>query len=162
MIGCGLFLLAGLGYATWRFGPDIANLYRAGFFSPQEKRAYDGDTVDNLRAIHTALMLYHDSEGQFPAAPGWMAAIEPRLRTADLEPAEAAKKLRRPGAASGYGYALNRAAAARFKDDVPGRESAVLVYESRRADRDHAGDPREDGFPGGKAVTVAGAIVRLP
>lgn len=158
LLGCGVLGLAALGYAAWRFGPAAIDLYRAGFFSGQQKHAYQGDTLDNLRALHTALMLYHDSEGQFPIAEGWMDAVEPRLRTADLEPDEAAKKLVRPGVQDGQGYAMNDAASGKYKDDV--EPKVPLVFESRATGRNAHGDPAKDRLPGGKAIATDGSLLQ--
>ena len=144
-------------------GRDIQNLWRNGaiqalLFAPP-KRTYDASNEANLKALHTALLLYHDSEGQFPAANGWMDAIEPRITTSDLAPGESAKKLVRPdlaGKAGQFGYALNANAAAKYKDDVGGPD-AVLVYESKQTTRNASGDPATDRD--GMAITIEGKLL---
>src|SRR5436309_1729398 len=64
--------------------------------SVSAKHDYSGTSIDNLRRMQTALLLYNDSEGQFPDSSGWMDAIGNRLETADLNKGEAKKKLIRP------------------------------------------------------------------
>lgn len=156
-----LALVAGIGYAAWRLGPPLLDFYRAGFFESDPKREYQGTSIDNLKAMRTALLLYHDSEDHFPEAAGWMDAIETRLLTADLSPEEAAKKLRRPGLGeTEFGYALNAAVGGKFKDDLPKRGATVLVYESAAIGRNAHGDPAK-GLGGVElAITIDGTILR--
>ncbi|MFN3963516.1 MAG: hypothetical protein ACK4NQ_11115, partial [Fimbriimonadaceae bacterium] len=76
---------------------QTANDFRkAGFFEKTSKTEWDADVRGNLEALYTALRFYMDSEGQLPAAEGWIDAIEPRLRTADLKEGEAEKKIHDP------------------------------------------------------------------
>jgi len=87
----------------------------AGLLEHHDERTYNATNEGNLKALYTALMLYHDSEGQFPQAAGWMDAIKTRIQANDMKPEEAAKKLVNPLAATGagtYGYAMNDAASA--------------------------------------------------
>lgn len=157
-LGVGAVVLAGLAYAGFRFGPDLITAQRNGFFERVEKVEYTGTTKDNLKAIHTALMLYHESEGAFPPAEGWMDAIMTRLNTADLKPGEAEKKLRDPSLAEGeYGFALNRAAAGKYKDDIPGGATAVLIFASTAKGRSASGDPTKDAR-GPLAIRVDGTL----
>ncbi len=141
---------------------------QSGFLDDVEQRTYEGDAEANLKAIHTALMLVHDSDGQFPAADGWMDAIANRLKTSDLSEEEAAKKLVNPDRAKRdgeYGFALNAAAAGKFVDDLAGPET-ILVFESASLERNASGDPGKDapkpGRNGGNlGITVGGEVVRL-
>ncbi len=151
-----LFLFAvGIGYVGYRFGPDLLAAQRAGFFERPVPKEYQGTSMDNLRALRTALMLYHTSEERFPEATGWMDAIEPLLNTADLKPGEAVKKLHRPDLAPGdYGYALNSACGGKFKDDIDGKDKAILVFESKDPKRNAHGDPGKDTVPGGQSVKI--------
>jgi len=147
-------LLAALGYLA---GPEILAAYRNGFFDQERKKQYEGTTADNLRRLHTALMLYHDSEGQFPYAAGWMDAIENRLQTNDLLKGEGEKKLHRPEFANDstkYGFAMNDQAGAKYKDDLP--KSLILVFVSKGTERNAHGDPATQGS--GMAITLDGKL----
>lgn len=150
-----LAIVAGLAYVGYRFGPDILAAQRAGFFEKNVPKEYVGTSMDNLRALRTALLLYHTSEERFPDASGWMDAIEPLLNTADLKAGEAAKKLHRPGLAeTEFGYGMNDACDGKYKDDVAGKDSAILVFESKSTSRNTHGDPAKDSLPGGQHVTI--------
>ncbi|RYG47707.1 hypothetical protein EON79_06595 [bacterium] len=149
----GLILVA---LAFW-VGPVVRDLVKAGFLERPEKRVYVADHEGNLKAIYTALSLYHDSEGQYPAANGWMDAIQPRLKTNDLTKEDAERKLVRPGVpAGGFGYAISPEAAGKYKDDVKGE--TILVAESENPARNASEKPAK----GALAVTVAGKIVTVP
>lgn len=164
--GClGLCLV--LAYALWRFGPTLADAYRAGFFDKQPDRRYSGSTMANLKALYIAMMLYHDSEEGFPPANAWMDRIESRLRTADMSKEEASKKLRDPALGSDptvYGYAMNQACGGKYKMDV-GPASTVLLFTSKDTRRNANGDPSRDApasnRPGGNlAITLAGSVLQ--
>jgi len=161
-----ILLVLGLivGFFLYRIGQDVWSLQRAGFFEQIEKQEYQASRLDNLKALHTALTLYHDSEGQYPSAAGWMDAIEPSLNTADLKDGESKKKMIRPDLAAqpgAYGYGISSAAAGKFKDDVPEKGSAILVFESKATTRNATGEAKTEGLPKGKAVTIDGAIVEF-
>ncbi|MBL8059634.1 MAG: hypothetical protein JNK63_02835 [Chthonomonas sp.] len=154
-IGIGLVLLGTIGYLV---GPEALSAYRSGFFDKEKKKLYAGDTVDNLRRLHTAMMLYHDSEGQFPYAAGWMDAIENRLQTNDLVKDEGKKKLHRPEFANSqvqYGYAMNDAAEAKYKDDLP--KETELIFESKSTERNAHGDAKSGKT--GTAITIEGKLI---
>jgi len=157
-IGLGLALL---GLALW-VGPVISNLYRHGFFEASATRKYDGDSAANLKAQYTALMLYHESEGQFPRAKGWMDAIQDRLGTNDIPKEDWGKKLIRPdlrGEKDAYGYAMNDAASAQYKRDLK-NPKMPLVFESDDHGRNaHAG---EAAYAKGQAVGVDGNLLKKP
>jgi hypothetical protein len=160
--GCKVFIgllavvLIGLGAF---YGPVIASFAKQGFFDrAPEKRKYEASRIEHLKAIHTALLLYHDSEGQFPLANGWMDAIENRLATNDLKKGEAEKKLHRPDLTENqYGYAINQAIAGKYKDDVPA--STPLVFESKSTERNASGIPPKDAD--GSIIGIDGEI-RIP
>ena len=145
----------------WR---DLVNFWKNGTIQaivfPPPKRTYDASNEENLKALRTALMLFHDSEDKFPDAKGWMDAIEPRITASDMAPGESQKKLIRPdlsGKTGSFGYALNLKAAGKYKDDV-GDPKAILVYESKQTARNAAGDPATDRD--GMAITVDGTLLR--
>jgi hypothetical protein len=166
LVALGALLLA-LGLTV---GQDFYDLWRARLFERPVPVAYAGTSLDNLRSQHTALMLYHDSEGHFPFAAGWMDAIEGRLQTHDLKPGEGAKKLKYPAfveTPGAYGYAMNVAASGKFRDDVPEPDATILVFETRDKRRNAHGDPQEmAGNPAGapdapQGITVTGRKVTL-
>jgi hypothetical protein len=162
--GCLLVvLLLGAGVFFSEPGKAVRDLWNAGVLQAlaggTERRAASEDREESLRSIWAALRAYQDSEGQYPAAENWMEALEPRLRTNDMTAEEAAKRLVRPdlrGTAGTYGYALNAAAAAKFRGDLPG--DPVLVFESKAREKNATGDPAQDRD--GLAITCDGEIVR--
>ena len=163
-IALGGVLLAGIGglYLT-PFGDALRDVAGTGvigtLMNRRGTRRIEGDTVERLKAIRTALDLYHDSEERYPLALGWTDAAVQRLGADDLAKGEAEKRVVRPGAGA-YGYALNRAAAGKYRDDI-GPKTTILVYETGAETKDAAGDPVKDGLPGGKGVTIAGEILPL-
>jgi len=119
------------------------------------KKKYAAPGTERLMAIHTALSLYHDPEGQFPAANGWMDAIENRLATNDLKKGEAEKKLHRPDLPDGqYGYSINAEAAGKYKDDL--KPGAALVFESKATTRNASGNPKTDAS--GASIGIDGKV----
>jgi hypothetical protein len=170
----GLLLLAGLVFAGWRFGPTLWDLWRGGhlqgLFGEKELREYRGNSMQNLRALHLALSLYHESEGQFPHASGWMDAIQPYMLSADMKKEESMKKLVNPlivPARKGvYGYAMNDAASAKYKDDVPDPSQTPLVFDSAKTEWNAHGDPQqllpEPPRQGGNlGISVDGVVLLL-
>lgn len=148
-------LVAGVGIF---FGPALVDLFRAGilqaFFEKDVKRTYVGTSRENLKALYTGLMLYHESEGQFPAATGWMDAVKSRIQTNDLSESEAAKKFIRPGVTNGFGYALNDKVGGQYKGDIEPQE--VVIFESdQTAWNAH-------GKPSGMGINLKGDIVTEP
>lgn len=165
----GLVLLGGLGYVGWRFGPAAFDLWKGGYlFNEVEMREYLGTSKENLKALHTALMLYHDSEDAFPPADAWMDRITPYLRTGDLPAEEAKKKFRnpliRPSGEAVYGYAMNVAFDSKHKDDVEDADRLPLVFDSRETGWNAHGDPAalapKPPRPGGNLEVTAGGEVR--
>ncbi len=161
-------MLVGIVGAGLWVGPTLRDLYRGGFFNSVGTRQYKGTLDENLKAIRTALMLYHDSEGQFPNSAGWMDAIRTRIRTDDLSGAEAEKKLMDPaygGKPNVYGFAMNDAASGKYKDDIKDKK-APLIFESQSTARNAHGDPKKDApnpphRGGDYGITVDGVIVKL-
>lgn len=143
-IGC-LVGVAVLGGAGLFFGPAIADLWEVGkaYLEKDEKRTYSASSIENLKALHTAMMLYHESEGQFPVASGWMDALKSRVQTNDLETTEALKKFVRPGAKPGeFGYAMNSEASGKYEGDLP--KDTVLIFESEIGRWNAAAVPKAD------------------
>lgn len=163
-IGLAVLLLAGLGVLFLTpFGKALRDLASRGVIqnlaSKPPERVVSGDTVARLKALRTALDLYHDSEERYPEASGWSEAARLRLKADDLAKGQDRAALTRPGARA-YGYALNARAAGKYRDDV-GPESTILLYETARETKDAVGDPARDGLKGGRGITVSGEIVAL-
>ena len=150
-----------LGIAIW-FGPTLMVAFRHGFFDKgPEKHAYSATSEENLKAMYTAMMLYHDSEGQFPQGDGWMDALKDRIRSNDLKKGEAEKKLIRPDLLdqpNKYGYALNDAASGKYIDDIKDPDKTPLVYESKQEQKNAHGDPKQD--QSGIAISAKGQILK--
>lgn len=170
MLGC-LGILLGVVVAVWVWlGPLLMTVQRRGFLEPQLKTTYEGGTMENLRAIHTALMQYHDSEGAFPMASGWMDATWPYLKTADLTEEEAKKKLRSPSLwetnPTAFGYAFNEDLSQVFNADVVDPAITPLVFDSSDLSWNAHGQaaqlaPSPARPEGNWAVTVEGSVVKL-
>lgn len=151
-----------IGLCVW-LSPLIRAVIKIGLPTDTAQRTYSATSVENLQAIRTALLLYHDNEGQFPHAEGWMDAIQPMLKTNDLSVEEANKKLVNPGIAdikSGeFGYSMNAAASAQFKGDLP--EDTILVFESPNdRKRNASGDPKSAS--GQQGIAIDGNVVTFP
>ncbi|CAN5408739.1 hypothetical protein BH11ARM2_BH11ARM2_33230 [soil metagenome] len=154
-IALGILGVLLLGLIIW-VGPVVRDLVGAGFLERVDKKDYIADREGNLKAIYTALNLYHDSEGAYPPARIWMDAIEPRLKSNNLSEESAGRKLVRPGVPKGgFGYAISPLAAGRYKDDVKGER--ILVSESEDTSRNASGKPKS----GSLAVTSEGKIVTV-
>ena len=163
-------ILAVVGYSGCRFGPALWDAWQAGLFEKTRQRSYAGSSADNLKALHTALMLYHESEGQFPHASGWMDAVLPRIQTGDMKKEEALKKLIHPSflpAKGGrFGYAMNEMASAKYKDDLPNPHELPLIFDSSDTSWNAHGDPAKllpvpTRPRGNLAISVDGTIVKL-
>lgn len=158
-----------LGYVGLRFGKDAYNLYRGGWLDlgGEKTIVYRGTSMENLKALHTAMMLYHDSEERFPEASGWMDALKPYIGTRELPEAEAIKKFidpTIPPRKGVFGYAMNDAVAGKFEGDIPDPDKTPLLFSSKATDWNAHGDPKDlapsPPRKGGDLVlTVSGAIL---
>lgn len=163
-LGIGVALLAIGGVV---FGPTLRDLYNAGFdpFKESKKLKWHPDTETNLKALHTALKLHHDSEDQFPKAAQWMEAALKRVATQQLSKEEATKKFIDPaagGAPGVYGFAMNDAAGEKYLGDLKDAASMPLLFQSTETAWNAHGDPAKIGRPGGMAISADGKIIRLP
>lgn len=147
-------IIAALGIWLW---PVIRVLLDKGLPQGPEMRAYQGTNRDNLKAIYTALMLYHDNEERFPEAAGWMDAIAKQLKTNDLTPEEAQKKLYDPKTGT-YGYAINDKVAGKYKGDIPDPKT-VLVFPSKTGKKNAHGDA---ATANGEGIAIDGSFVPAP
>lgn len=135
-IGCGIVLFIFFGLVIW-VGPVVRDLVKNGFLDRIDREEYTADRVGNLKALHTALMLYHESEGIFPEANGWVEAIKPRIASNGMSEAEAMRKFDNPAtsATGAVEYALNPAVAGKFEGDLPSK-TIPLVLESTGDSKD--------------------------
>jgi hypothetical protein len=162
-IASGIVALIVIGIGAF-YGPTVANfihVYGWDALSKPEKHAYSAGSEENLKAIFQGLMLYHESEGQFPESTGWMDAIQNRIKTNDLAHGEAEKKLIRPdliGRSGQFGYEMNDAASGKYKDDLKDGDKTPLIFESKPTVRNAHGDPAKDRD--GLAISVTGKILR--
>jgi len=164
----GLLVIVGI-FVLFFTGPGEAfrDLWKRGVIQAElnkgDKRPYDANNEGNLKAMRTALMLFHDSEGRFPSGDKWMDSIENRITASDMTGDEAKKKLVRPDLSSHpgeYGYAMNDKAAGKYKDDAG--PTTILVFESKSTGKNAHGDPVKDGMGAAYiGITVEGKIVRL-
>ncbi|MBX3096918.1 MAG: hypothetical protein KF812_08650 [Fimbriimonadaceae bacterium] len=140
-----------LGFWLWQVAAVAISAKRAGFFDPQVKAEWTADREENLKALHTAMKLYMQSEGALPPAESWSDAVRLRLKTADLTEEEAAKKLMQPDGKGGYGY--NESLAGKYFDDLD--PLTIVIYETEKADLNQHGSPPASGH----AITVSGEVV---
>lgn len=165
-----VLILAALGWALLTYLPLYRELERRGVFTEPELRSYQGTSQENLKALHRALMAYHDSEERFPDAQAWMDAALPYTRTSDLKEDEERKKFQnpliRPGGTDVYGYGFNEALAGKFVDDIADPERTVLIYDSQETGWNAHGDPNQDAADperagGNLGITVGGRVGTL-
>ncbi len=152
---------------TFWLGPVLRAFWKGGFLDPAVTRKYQGTSLENLRALHQAMMLYHDSEERFPESSGWMDAIKNYLKTADLSEEDAMKKLVnpliRPPSKTVFGYSMNDAMGAKFKGDIKDPSRAILLFDGLKTGWNAHGNPARDEArpprPGGnRCITVDGRI----
>jgi hypothetical protein len=157
VIGVMLLTLTGKGRAVIDLWPVISS-----YIFPAGQQKYEASREGNLKAIYTGLMLYHDSEGQFPVATGWMDAIQGRIRATNMSPEEAQKKLVRPDLAPAqpgvFGYAMNDAVSGKYKGDIKNPKT-VLIFESDQTGRNAHGNPAN--AKGRYAVAVDGTVTKI-
>jgi hypothetical protein len=163
-IGCLVAALVVFGGGYWFYGPILRHFLPTAWDSlfPASKQTYHGDSTANLQAMRTALLGYEESEGQFPAAAGWMDAIGNRLNTDNLKKGEGLKKLVTPefvGQEGKYGYAFNDALSGKYHGDIKDQKTP-MIFESSSTEKNAHGDPSKLRKPGGVAITVDGQIVK--
>ncbi len=164
-IGLSVVLVLFLGVGLF-FGPavsDFLKVYGWDALRKPPKHAYSATSEQNLKALYQGMTLYHESEGQFPEASGWMDAIRTRLLSNDLARGEAEKKLVRPdllGNTNEFGYAMNEVASAKYRDDLKDLAKTPLIYESKQTKKNAVGDGTSDRI--GLAIAVDGTIIQAP
>lgn len=134
---------------------------------PRVMLKYNASNDANLKALRAALMQFHESEGQFPAAAKWMDSIKNRIRVDNMEASETDKKFVNPlyPAKTGvFGYGFNDAAGDKYKGDL--KPKTILVFDSSDTAWNAHGDPvklkPKGPYPGGQeGITLDGTLVRL-
>jgi len=174
-VGLGCFSLLIIAVCLLFFtelGHTVRDLWRHGIIQAEigsdSDAKYNASEVNNLKALYTAMMLYHESEGQWPQGNGWMDAIKNRVATADLAGGEADKKFVSPslaGQPGQYGYAMNDLASGKYKGDIKDKKTPLL-FDSSDTSRNAHGDPAKllpkPPRPGGNVgIAVDGTILKL-
>lgn len=170
MFGClGVFIGLVIAMVIW-LGPVLRAAKKVGVLDPQVKRDYEGNSMENLKNIHTALLQYEASEGQLPFAETWMDAAWRRLQTADMDEDQAKKKLKSPSLykdnPQAFGYAFNEALSGQYTGDVENPGQTPLVFDSSDLIWNAFGNPAQlapnpPRPEGNYAVTVEGNVMKL-
>jgi hypothetical protein len=158
--------------AIW-VGPVIRDLWKSGILgnqlSAQKMREYQGNSMENLKALHTALLLYHDSEEAFPDSSGWMDAITNRIKAGDMTQEEADKKFVNPLIPKGkgvFGYAMNDLCSKKYKDDIKDPATTPLLFDSSDTSWNAHGLvdallPKPKRAGGNMGISVTGEIIHF-
>ncbi|MBS1717310.1 MAG: hypothetical protein JSS72_06230 [Armatimonadetes bacterium] len=160
-----LLAAGGLAYGLWGPVSVLITAKQRGFLDTPQQREWDATVDKNLKALYTAMMLTHDSDGQFPAADHWLDAIEARIRTSDMSEDEAEKKKHDPSVAhkpNEFGFAFNTSLAGKYKGDVKNPDTTPLIFQSADLHRNAHGDPANSGAkaPRNHAISVSGKLIR--
>lgn len=158
LIGVVLVLV---GAGIWAF-PTLRDL--STLLPQREKKiGWTPGTEVNLKALYTAMMLQHDSDGQFPQGGQWMDLLVKRVRNETLQTGAENEKFIDPvagGKAGQFGFAMNDAAVGKYKDDIKDK-NMPLIFESTDTKWDAHGDPAKIGRKNGIGISVDGKVVRL-
>lgn len=138
------------------------------YLSPEAARKYNASNEQNLKSLYKAMLQYHESEGQFPQARGWMDGIRSFGAASDLAKGEADKKFVNPefaGKPGKFGYAMNDAASGKYKGDLKDPKMPLL-FESSDTSRNAHGDPKllmpkPPRAGGNLGIAVDGTILKL-
>ena len=168
LVGCGVAVAVSLVFLfpLWQVAIDA---YNAGFFETVEQGEYDGSSMENMKALHQATMLYYEAEGAMPHAAGWMDAAKTYVKTADLLEGEEMKKFVNPNFEPGpgvFGYAMNSELSEAYLDELEDPARTPMIFDSADTSWNAHGLPWEIApdpeLPGGnRAVTVEGNVVKL-
>jgi hypothetical protein len=142
---------------------------RAGFLDKQKQHKYTGTSMENLKALYQATMLYYEANAVMPGAEVWMDDLKPYIKTADLKRGEEVKKFVNPRIAAGvgvFGYAFNSALSGAWMENIEDPAHTALIFESNDTVWNAHGDPAElqpdpelDG--GNLGVSVEGNAAKL-
>ena len=168
LIGCGLIGAVSLVFLfpIWQVAIDA---WEAGFFEKVEQGEYNGTSMENMKALYQATMLYYESEGAMPHAAGWMDAAKTYVKTADLLEREEMKKFVNPNVPAGpgvFGYAMNSELSEAYLDELEDPARTPMIFDSADTSWNAHGLPSEIApdpeLPGGnRAVTVEGNVTEL-
>ena len=168
LVGCGLAGAVSLVFLfpIWQVLIDASE---AGFFERVEQGEYDGSSMENMKALYQATMLYYEAEGVLPHAAGWMDAAKTYVKTADLLEGEGMKKFVNPNfdpAPDVFGYAMNSELSEAYLDELDDPARTPMIFDSADTSWNAHGLPSEIApdpeLPGGnRAVTVEGNVVEL-
>jgi hypothetical protein len=146
-------------------GDAVRDILKTGVLEDKPIDAkYEGDSKARLKALHTAAIAFHQSEEMFPDEDEWMADLLKFMKTSDLKEGEAERKLIRPdleGQKGKYGYAMNKAVAAKYKNDLKDPK-VVMFFECKNPVEQAVGDPAADAIPKANAITLDGTLIMLP
>ena len=159
IIGVILVLIIGVGVWAW---PTIRNLASL-LPSSEKKQGWTPDTVVNLKALYTGMMLQHDSDGQFPKSDQWMDKIIIRVRTETLKKGAEKEKFVDPAAGEqpgAYGFAMNDAASEKYKEEIKDKKMPI-IFQSTDTSWNAHGDPAKIGRKGGIGIALDGSQVKL-
>ena len=171
--GCLLVFVLVLVGAGVFYGPVIRDLMSNGFLqsllSGENMRKYSGTSMENLKALSTAMKLYQESEGQFPESAGWMDALEDRVKSHNMTQEEADKKFHDPTLGKKpdvYGYAMNDLLSKMYIGDVKDPSKTPLLFDSKDTSRNAHGSPEKllpkPARPGGNiGVAADGHALKL-
>ncbi len=123
-------LVVGLAATAARLQPLVAF---ARVLAPSEsyKAEKNKTCPENLKQLHSALMLYADSwDGKLPPAEAWMTAIR------DNVPEDAWMHCPDSGKPGGFGYAFNKALGGACVSSVKGKATTPLLYDSSDVQED--------------------------
>lgn len=146
------------------FGRGLRDILKSGIFVEAKQERLSATVDDQLKMMFAAAMTHHQSEEKFPEASTWMDDLLKRMQTQNLLPGEAEKKMIRSdlvGQPGKFGFALNSAVVGKYKGDLKD-ESIILIFTSKIDSKNATGEPKSDGLPGGKGITLKGDVVNLP
>jgi hypothetical protein len=159
IVGIILVLLILGGIWAWPTLRNLATLLPTN----EKKQGWTPDTLKNLNALYTGMMLQHESDGQFPKSDQWMDKIIIRVRTETLKKGAEKEKFVDPaagGQAGAYGFAMNDAASEKYKEDLKDK-NMPLIFQSTDTSWNAHGDPAKIGRNGGIGIAIDGSEVKL-
>jgi hypothetical protein len=155
------------------FGGPVINVlvdaWRAGFLDAQKQHKYSATSMENLKALFQATLLYYEANEAMPGADYWMDDLSLYIKTADLKKGEAVKKFINPRVTPGegvFGYAFNEPLSGAWRENIEDPAATTLIFESEDTKWNANGDPKtlqpDPELPdGNQAVTVEGNVVLL-
>ena len=146
------------------FGNAVRDIIGSGILKEAKLEKFSGTTDGQLRLMYEAAQTHHQSEEVFPEGKTWMDDVLLRMKTQNLLPGEAEKKIVRQdliGQPNQFGFAMNSAAAGRYKGDLKD-PNLILFYTSKSSSKNLYADPTMEGLSGGRGITISGQLLSLP